>query len=56
MRKFKTKNRFFPKVPLNVGSLKKIFETSDDTIEIFDIDANDDFGQAGRKIPHNVGS
>ena len=35
---------------------EKIFETSDDTIEIFDIDANDDFGQARRKIPHNVGS
>ena len=25
---------------------EKIFDTSDDTIEIFDIDANDDFGQA----------
>ena len=29
----------------------KIFETSDGIIEIFDIDANDDFDQAGQKFP-----
>ena len=33
----------------------KIFRASDDTIEIFDIDANDDLVQAWQKIPHDVG-